>query len=64
MQVKRVVFGSILEQRVAVHKGGWNVSGNVVTSQRHDFSASFASQSLKSKRGPELGGSKIEERTN
>ena len=60
MHAKRVVFGSILEQRVAVHKGGWNIT----TLQRRDVSASFASQSLKAKRGPEFEGSKIEENMN
>ena len=99
MQAKRVVFGSILEQRVAVHKDGWNVATsqrrdvatslrrdvptsrcwvniyrsqqaatsqrpNVVTSQRRDVSTGYAYQSLKSKRGPEFGGSETEERTN
>ena len=37
MQAKRVVFGSILEQREAVHKDGWNV----VTSQRHDVGSTY-----------------------
>ena len=32
MQVERAVFGSILEQRVEVHKAGWNVA----TFQRRD----------------------------
>ena len=32
--------------------------------QRRDVNVSFASQSLKAKRGPEFGGSEIEERTN
>ena len=37
---------------------------NIATSQRRDVNASSASQSLKAKRGPEFGGSKIEEHTN
>ena len=44
MQAKRVVFGSILKQRVAVHKDGWNVATSrrlhVVTSQRRDVPTS------------------------
>ena len=92
MQVKRAIFGSILKQRVEVHKEGWNVATlqrrdvpasrhpHIVMSQRRDVgsthievnkrqqrrdvSASSASQSLKAKRGPEFGGSEIEERMN
>ena len=39
LQVERAVFGSILEQRVEVHKAGWNVA----TLQRRNVSASFLS---------------------
>ena len=56
--VKREIFGSILEQRMKVHKDGWNVA----TFQCRDISASYSSQSLKAKVGPEFkGGSEIEE---
>ena len=37
MQVKRATFGSILEQREAVHKDGWNVA----TSQRRDVGSTY-----------------------
>ena len=36
IDVKRAGFGSILEQREAVHKDGWNVA----TSQRRDVPTS------------------------
>ena len=70
MQVERAVFGSILEERVEVHKAGWNIatfqcrdvgSTNIEVNkwQRRDVSASSASPSLKAKRGPEFEGGKI-----
>ena len=37
---------------------------NIARLQRRDVSASSASQSLKTKRGPKFEGSEIEERTN
>ena len=37
MQGKRATFVSILEQREAVHKDGWNVA----TSQRHDVGSTY-----------------------
>ena len=66
--MEREIFGSILEQRVEVHKAGWNVA----TSQRGDVGSTrievnkrqcrdastprrqrdFAYPSLKAKRGP------------
>ena len=63
--VKKAVFGSILEQRMKLHKDGWNVvtpqrrdvgSTNIKVNkrQRRDVSASSASPSLKAKRGPEF----------
>ena len=60
LQVERAIFGSILEQRVEVHKAGWNVATSqrrdvgstkieVNKWQRRDISAIFASPSLKAK---------------
>ena len=37
LQAKRAVFGSILEQREAVYKDGWNVA----TSQRRDVESTY-----------------------
>ena len=69
MQVKRAVFGSILEQRVAVHNVATlgqhilkSTSDNVATSQRCDVSAIPVSPSLKAKKGTRIRG--IGERTN
>ena len=100
IDVKRAGFGSVLEQREAMHKDGWNVATsqrhdvgltiyksqqaatsrrpnvvtsqrrdvptarrlNVATSQRRDVSATYASQSLKAKRGTRIRG--IGDRTN
>ena len=51
IDVKRAGFGSMLEQREAVHKDGWNV----VTSQRRDVGSTiYRSQQTSTSRCPNV----------